>query len=256
MVVPFFNPGPVVRTTVERAAAALAAAGISVEIIAVCDGATDGSEETLAGVLPGVLRTVVLPANRGKGFAVRTGMARGRGRLVGFIDADGDIAPEVLPDFVETAHRTGADIVFGSKRHRDGQEHAALVRRVSSWGFRIFVRALFNLSVPDTQTGVKVLRAEVARAVLPVMREERYAFDLELFVLAQRFGHASFVELPIRVDKQYTTTVSPQAASTIVRDTLNIFWRFRVRRYPRSEPRERDPMDPGRGMPAEDVDPV
>lgn len=219
----------------QRAARALVEAGISCEIIAVCDGATDGSERALDDLPLEVVRTIVLPTNRGKGFAVRTGMGEAKGTLVGFIDADGDIPPEVLPEFVTTARVTGADIVFGSKRHRDGQEHAALVRRVSSWGFRLFVRTLFNLSVPDTQTGVKVFRAEVVRAVLPAMVEERYAFDLEIFVLAQRVGFRSFVELPVRVDKQYTTTVSARAASTILRDTLNVFWRSRVRRWPSSE---------------------
>jgi glycosyltransferase involved in cell wall biosynthesis len=230
IVVPFFNPGPVVRTTVERAAAALAESGVQAEIIAVCDGATDGSEKTLEGLLPGVLQTVVLEANYGKGRAVREGMARATGSLVGFIDADGDIPPEVLPTFVARARETGADVLFGSKRHRESRAEVPWVRRVSSSGYRVLVRALFHLAVPDTQTGVKLLRAEVVETVLPQMVEERFAFDLELFVLAQRAGYASFVEVPVRVDKQYTSTVSAREARTIVTDTLNLFWRFRVKR--------------------------
>jgi glycosyltransferase involved in cell wall biosynthesis len=229
MVVPFFNPGPVVRTTIERAASALAASGVSAEIIAVCDGATDGSERTLEGLLPGVLQTVVLDANYGKGHAVREGMARARGALVGFIDADGDIPPEVLPGFVDRARETGADILFGSKRQRESRAEVPWVRRVSSSGYRLLVRLLFRLAVPDTQTGVKLLRAEVVSRVLPQMVEERFAFDLELFVLAQRAGYTSFVEVPVRVDKQYASTVSAREAGTIVADTLNLFWRFRVR---------------------------
>ncbi len=227
---PFFNPGPVVKTTVERVAAALEGEGISAEIIAVCDGATDGSERTLEGLLPGVLTTVVLDANYGKGHAVREGMARARGELVGFIDADGDIPPEVLPGFVEKARASGAAILFGSKRHRASKTEVPLLRRVSSSGYRLLVRLLFNLSVPDTQTGVKLLRAEVVDAVLPKMVEERFAFDLELFVLAQRAGYRDFVEVPVRVDKRYASTVSARGASTILTDTLNLFWRFRVRR--------------------------
>ncbi len=227
---PFFNPGPVVRTTVERAATALAGAGVDAEIIAVCDGATDGSEKTLEGLLPGVLQTVVLDANYGKGRAVREGMARASGALVGFIDADGDIPPEVLARFVERARETGAAILFGSKRHRESKAEVPLLRRASSSAYRLLVRLLFNLSVPDTQTGVKLLRAEVLDAVLPEMVEERYAFDLELFVLAQRAGFRDFVEMPVRLDKRYASTVSARGAGTILSDTLNLFWRFRVRR--------------------------
>jgi len=198
--------------------------------VAVSDGATDDSTASLAGLLPGVLETVVLERNRGKGHAVRVGMQRARGRLVGFIDADGDIPPEILPDFVAAAHETGADILFGSKRHPGAQVALPWVRRLSSSAYRMLVRVLFHLSVPDTQTGVKLLRAEVASAVLPSMIEERFAFDLELFVLAQRLGYRSFVEVPVRVDKQYTSTVSVRAARTILWDTLKIYWRFRVQR--------------------------
>ena len=254
--VPFYNPGTVVRSTIERAATALAAAGAAAEIIAVCDGATDGSLASLEGLLPDVLRTVVLEVNRGKGYAVRAGMAQAAGRLVGFIDADGDIAPEVLADFVRRADATGADILFGSKRHPGAQPHAPLVRRLSSSAYRLLVRALFRLGVPDTQTGVKLLRAEVAAGVLPDMVEDRYAFDLELFVLARQLGFRHFLEVPVTVDKQYTSTISVGAARTIVGDTLKIFWRFRVRRSAaRRQPGQVHRVDaPGR-VPDEDVDP-
>ena len=260
LVVPFYNPGPVVRHTVERAGRALERSGVSYEIIAVSDGSTDDSERTLAGLLPGVLETVTLETNRGKGYAVRFGMQRARGRFVGFIDADGDIPPEILSEFVAAAGQD-ADIVFGSKRHPASSVEVPLVRRLYSWGYRTLVRALFHLSVPDTQTGIKLVRAEVVEAVLPAMVQERFAFDLELFVLAQRFGFDRFVELPVRVDKQYSTTVSFRSVCSILWDTLNISWRLRSSGQPparaglETETREGDLMDPGSGVPQEDPDP-
>jgi glycosyltransferase involved in cell wall biosynthesis len=227
LIIPFYNPGPQVRRTAERAATALSEAGRTFEIIAVSDGSTDGSERSLDGVLPESLRVVVLPANRGKGYAIRTGMQLAIGEWVGFIDADGDIPSEVLVPMMDLASETGAAIVFGSKRHPESDVTVSGVRRISSWGYRHLVKRLFHLAVPDTQTGVKLLRREVVSALLPLLVEERYVLDLEVFVLAQRLGFVSFVEAPIRVEKQYSSTVSVRSVRSIVWDTLKVYWRFR-----------------------------
>jgi len=253
VVVPFYNPGPALRPTVERVVAAVGAAGLAFEVVAVCDGATDGSETTLDGLAPGVVRTLCYRPNRGKGFAVRTGMAEASGRLVAFIDADGDIAPEVLPELMARAEETGADIVYGSKRAKAAAPHLPWLRRAASSGYRLLVRALFDLDVPDTQTGVKLLRAEVARALVATMREERFAFDVEMFVLARRLGYGSFVEVPVRVDKRLRSTVSVREAGSILVDTIKLFFRFRV--LGRSQPREGDAADRRPRVPQKDVDP-
>jgi|HubBroStandDraft_1064217.scaffolds.fasta_scaffold23202_2 glycosyltransferase involved in cell wall biosynthesis len=230
LVIPFFNPGPTVRSTVERARHALQTTGRSFEIIAVSDGSTDGSAEALEGSFPDSLRTVALPSNRGKGYAVRTGFELGHGRYLGFIDADGDIAPELLAEFVETCFRTRADVCFGSKWHSEASVTYPLARRVYSRGYQRLVRALFHLPVPDTQTGLKLYRRELLDIVLPMAVEERFAFDLELFVLAQQKGFDQFVGLPVDVAKQKSSTVSFGSVWSVLRDTLAIFWRLRVRR--------------------------
>ncbi|HTT87500.1 MAG TPA: glycosyltransferase, partial [Acidimicrobiales bacterium] len=85
VVVPYYNPGPVLRATVERAVEVLQGTGISFEVVAVSDGSTDGSEESLEGVHPDVVVRVALP-HAGKGNAVRAGLAQNQGRYLGFID--------------------------------------------------------------------------------------------------------------------------------------------------------------------------
>jgi glycosyltransferase involved in cell wall biosynthesis len=227
LVVPFYNPGTAVRQTIKGAAAALDAAGISYEIIAVSDGSTDDSPRSLDGLLPGQLQLIEVPFNRGKGAALRLGMSRGRGRLVGFIDADGDIPPDLLPQFVAVAQVAEADIVFGSKQHPGSTVAYPPLRRIYSWGYRWLVRLLFDLAVPDTQTGIKVVRRDVLTAILPKMVEERFAFDVELFAWAHRLGFNRLVELPVRVDKQYTSTVSTRDVWSILLDSLRIYRRFR-----------------------------
>ncbi len=231
LVVPFYNPGSALRDTIERAAETLGTTGVSYEIIAVSDGSTDGSGSSLEGLLPGKLLTVTLSGNRGKGEALRIGLGMGRGRYLGFIDADGDLPAELLGGFVDVVQLEQPDIALGSKRHPQSEVSYPSLRRLYSLGFQWLIRLLFDLNVRDTQTGIKLIRREVLASVLPRMVEKRFAFDLELFVVARHLGFDRFVELPVRIRERFSSTVSLGAVSLVLRDTLAIFWRLRVLRF-------------------------
>jgi hypothetical protein len=122
------------------------------------------------------------------------------------------------------------DLVVGSKRHPESQVRYPVVRRLYSLGYRRLVRVLFNLRLEDTQTGLKFVRGDVLAVLLPLMTEERFALDLELFVLARRLGFDQLIELPVRIDKRPGSTVSLRSVRSIMIDTLGIYWRLRVRR--------------------------
>ena len=229
VVVPYYNPGPVLRATVERAVEVLGDTGITFEVVTVSDGSTDGSDASLEGLDPDLVVQVVLP-HAGKGRAVRAGLARGRGRYLGFIDGDGDVPPELLAEFVQVVRDEHPDVVLGSKRHPDSQVVYPPARRRYSWGYQQLVRVLFHLDVRDTQAGIKLVRREVLSEVLPLMVEQGYAFDLELLVVARLFGYHHLVEAPVRIGRRFTSTVSPRVVAEMLRDTLAIWWRLQVRR--------------------------
>jgi glycosyltransferase involved in cell wall biosynthesis len=229
VVMPYYNPGDRLRATVERTVEVLRATGATFEVVTVSDGSTDGSERTLGQLPADVVVRVVLPARGGKGQAVRAGLERGRGRYLGFIDADGDVPPELLGDFIEVVRTQQPDVVLGSKRHRASDVVYPPARRLYSWGYQQVVRLLFRLDVRDTQAGIKLVRRDVLVDVLPSMREQGFAFDLELLVVARLHGHRHLVEAPIRIGRRFTSTVSPRAVVEMLRDTLAIWWRLRVR---------------------------
>jgi glycosyltransferase involved in cell wall biosynthesis len=231
MVVPYFNPGTRLRVTVDSLVEVLLESGLSFEIITVSDGSTDGSADSLAGVAADVVRRVVLPRNWGKGQALRAGMALGRGRYLGFIDADGDLPAELLRPFVSLMRRHEPDILLGSKRHPQSVVHYPPLRRAYSWGYQQLIRVLFHLRIRDTQTGIKLVRRDVLAAVLPHMVEKRFAFDLELFVVARRLGYRRFIEAPVRINERFSSTISPRAVLLLLLDTLAIFYRLRVLRF-------------------------
>ncbi len=231
VVVPYYNPGARLRATMERLLATLEEASVSFEVIAVSDGSTDGSPEALEGLegLAGQsLRLVRLDRNGGKGQALRIGLAMGRGAYLGFIDADGDLSPELLGPFVTLMRLYKPDIILGSKRHPMSEVVYPPARRAYSWGYQQLIRALFHLKVRDTQTGIKLVRREVLADVLPLMVERRFAFDLELFVVARHLGYQAFFEAPVRIHERFSSTISLPAVARIFMDTLAIWWRLQV----------------------------
>jgi hypothetical protein len=231
MVVPYFNPGSRLRATVESLVEVLLESGLSFEVITVSDGSTDGSADSLGGLAGDVVRRVVLSRNWGKGQALRAGLALGRGRYLGFIDADGDLPAELLGPFVSLMRRHEPDILLGSKRHPQSVVHYPPLRRAYSWGYQQLIRVLFHLRIRDTQTGIKLVRRDVLAAVLPHMVEKRFAFDLELFVVARRLGYRRFIEAPVRINERFSSTISPRAVLLLLLDTLAIFYRLRVLRF-------------------------
>ncbi len=123
------------------------------------------------------------------------------------------------------------DIILGSKRHPLSEVEYPFLRRVYSWGYQQVVRLGFRLNIRDTQTGIKLVRRDVLSAVLPRMLEKRFAFDLELFVIARRLGYRRFLEAPIRLRHQFTSTVSWRSVYRSLLDTMAIWYRLRILHY-------------------------
>lgn len=230
IVVPFFNPGPAVQKQVARIQEVLRDSSVSYEIIAVSDGSTDGSEAHLERFDEGIVRRVRLHQNTGKGEALRVGLGLGRGQYLGFIDADGDIDPVHLGSYLQLVQMYEPDIIMGSKRHPMSEVSYPPLRVMYSWGYHALVHFFFRLRIRDTQTGLKLIRRDVLVRVLPRMLEKRFAFDLELLVVARHVGYDRFFEAPIRVEHQFTSTVSWKTTLGMLNDTIAIWYRLHVLR--------------------------
>ena len=229
LVIPFYNPGHRLAFHVQAVVGALRTERVAFEVIAVSDGSTDGSPASIAGI--DQVRIIELAENQGKGAALRVGLAQGRGRYLGFIDGDGDIPARQLNHFLAAIRAGDPDVVLGSKLHPGSDVVYPPLRRLYSFGYRQLTRLLFRLPTRDTQTGIKLIRRETLAAVLPKMVEKRFAFDLELLVVARRMGYRSFVEHPVQIAERFTTTISPRAVWRTLLDTFAIFYRLRVAHF-------------------------
>jgi glycosyltransferase involved in cell wall biosynthesis len=230
VLVPAFQESDSIIAALQELTRAVEKIPFTHEIIVIADGCTDDTANLVRSVAGPNLRLVEYQPNRGKGYALSEGFRESRGELVAFIDADLDINPDGLADLLDVMNEKHADVVVGSKVHRQSRVHYPYFRRLQSYVFRLIVRSLFSLSVTDSQTGLKLFRREVLDECLPHVRSEGFAFDLELLVAANDRGYR-LAEGPVELDYKFSTTTGPRAVVSVLRDTLMLARRRRREKY-------------------------
>lgn len=231
VVVPTYRGGPRIYKNLLTLDSALAAIGESYEIIVVSDGDTDETYAEARRLDVPHVHVFHYTRNMGKGFALRYGVARSAGGIVTFIDGDGDIDPAQIALYLHIMRESEADVVVGSKRHPESDIVYPPLRRLYSAAYQLLLRLLFRLDVRDTQVGLKLFRREVLAAVLPRIVVKRYAFDLELLVVARHLGFKRVVEAPVRIGQRFSSTINRRAIISMLLDTAGIFYRKNVLRY-------------------------
>src|SRR3989344_1124009 len=152
------------------------------EIIVVVDGLIDNTFGEAKKLAATEVSVVGYKENKGKGYAIRYGMARSVGDFVLFIDAGMDINPNGISMLLEHLEWYNAHIIVGSKLHPVSKVNYPNKRKLLSFGYRFLVKMLFGLSIRDTQVGIKLFRRKVLEKVLPRLLVKKYAFDIELLV--------------------------------------------------------------------------
>jgi hypothetical protein len=133
--------------------------------------------------------------------------------------------------FIDLMKSSECDAVIGSKRHPDSKVAYPAFRRFQSAIYQLLTRLLFSLDVRDTQTGLKLFRRPVLEEAVPLLAIKRFAFDLELLVVARLLGYGKVCEAPISLDYQFESTVNLGSAWNVLWDTAAIFYRLRILRY-------------------------
>jgi dolichol-phosphate mannosyltransferase len=154
----------------------------AVEVVYVDDGSTDGSTALLHKFQlqrPDVVRVVVLRRNFRKSGALAAGFAHARGELICMIDADGQDVPSEIARLLTLVEGGTYDLVGGWRRARVDRPSK---RWTSRW-YNAATRTLTGLALHDFNTGLKLLRREVADE-LPLYGE----FHRFLPVLAHDLG--------------------------------------------------------------------
>lgn len=239
VIVPAYKQEKTIARDLARIKSVLDKLRYPTELICVVDGKVDQTFERalkFSKKYPDV-KVIGYDINKGKGHAVRFGMAESSGEVVGFMDAGMDLNPNGLSILLEHFEWYSADVIVGSKRHPASKVEYPWQRRILSIGYQLLVWLLFGLKVRDTQVGMKFFKREVLEKVLPRLLVKKFAFDVEMLAVANCLGFKRIYEAPIDIRLHFggTSTITSQKFLRTVLgmliDTLAVFYRLRILNY-------------------------
>lgn len=221
LVVPMYNESSIIDDAVKTFSSYLAQTFEDWELIFVDDGSADGCGDVVrtAHEQDSRIRLCSYTPNRGKGYAVRTGMLTATGDMILFTDCDNAYGTEAIGRMAAVFSETEADIVVGSRNlSKDGYEGYTLLRKLAS---KIYIKVIalaagFRLS--DSQCGIKGFRRDAAMRIFRNCEVDRFAFDLEVLMIAGKLGF-SIQEMPVKIINHRDSKVSVlRDAARMLRD--------------------------------------
>lgn len=189
-----------------------------IEIIVVDDGSSDDTAEiardTLAAKKDVASQVIRYEKNRGKGFAVKTGLQAAKADIALFTDADLSTPIEEMSKLIDPIRRGEYDVTFGSRaidRSLIGT-HQPWRREQGGKVMNLIIRTMSGLEFYDTQCGFKAFSMPKFRPLLELMTIDRFGFDVEFLFVAELHG-LRLAEIPVRWNDVAGSKVS------VLRDT-------------------------------------
>lgn len=192
------------------------------EVVIVDDGSGDSTAEvarSVASEFPDIdVNVIRYEKNRGKGFAVKTGLLAAKADVALFSDADLSTPIEEMSKLIDPIKSGEFDVTFGSRaldRSLIGT-HQPWRREQGGKVMNLIIRTMSGLPFADTQCGFKAFNMLKFRPLLDVMTVDRFGFDVEFLYVANHHG-LRLAEIPVRWNDVEGSKLS------VVRDTRRMF---------------------------------
>jgi len=227
VIIPAYNEEKRLPKTLQSIYEYLRQQGYEYEIIVVSDGSKDKTAQVVEELKLQItnLKLIDRKKNRGKGYTVKEGMLNAQGDYRLFMDADNsttiDQVEKMWPWFEK-----GYDIVIGSRDVKGAilDPPQPFYRRLVGEFFkyvRMIICDLWHLK--DTQCGFKCFKKEVVETIFPKLRIERFAFDVEILLLAKMHGF-KIKEIPVLWRNDPESKVKLKSAIKMGLDLFKIRW--------------------------------
>jgi glycosyltransferase involved in cell wall biosynthesis len=220
VLIPVYNERDTVADIIERVHCA-PIAPVRLELVVVDDCSTDGSREVLQQLKErGRIHKLHLqPENRGKGAAIRHALGMSSGSIVIVQDADLEYDPADWPVVLDPIISGKADACFGSRFL--GGPHRVLFfwHSVGNRMLTTFSNMLTDVNLTDMETCYKAIRGDLARAIQPKLRSDRFGFEPEITARLAK-AQARIYEVPI----SYAGRTYAQGKKIDWRDGIAAFW--------------------------------
>src|SRR3990167_8457084 len=164
------------------------------EILIVVNCSFDSTEAKVKAISSKYPQIKFLKSKPGYGFALRMGMAKASGDYVVIFNVD-------FYDFrlVDLADKdlNGNDIIIGSKLAPKSKDNRPAKRKLISFLFNLYLKLFYGFKGTDTH-GIKIIRKQVIKSVLPFCKTNSGIFDSEFVLKAQRKGF-NITDIPVTV---------------------------------------------------------
>ena len=174
----------------------------------------------LAGQLDGV--QAIHLGQKGRGRALRAAWATSSAAVVAYMDVDLATDLNALLPLVAPLVSGHSDVAAGTRLAAGARVARGPQRELISRAYNLLLKATLHNRFSDAQCGFKAMRAEVARALLPLVEDDGWFFDTELLVLAERNG-LRIHEVPVDWIDDPDSRVDVAATA---RDDLKGIWRM------------------------------
>jgi len=218
IVIPAYNESERLGSPLTKILEFLASNDVNAEVIVVDDGSSDDTAavaERIFKSTPKLSAHVIrYDKNRGKGFAVKTGLLAAHADAALFTDADLSTPIEEMSKLIDPIKRGEVDVAFGSRaldRTLIGT-HQPWRREQGGKVMNLIIRTMSGLPFADTQCGFKAFNMLKFRPLLDVVRIDRFGFDVE-FLFVANYHKLRMKEIPVRWNDVEGSKVS------VVRDT-------------------------------------
>lgn len=191
VIVPVFNERSTVAEVIRRIRAV--ELPLSIEVIVVDDGSSDGTDKVLAAVGDSTVRVLSHPQNKGKGAAIRTGLEACRGDLVLVQDADLEYDPEDWPKLLDPVLRGKARIVYGS-RFTGERKNMLPLHWIGNRILSLVTNILYSSTLSDMETCYKLFDRRVLEGI--TIESDKFDFEPEITAKVLRRGFRIY-EVPI-----------------------------------------------------------
>lgn len=158
--------------------------------ITIVNNASSDGTATLASLLTHQLNTVYVRnlRQKGRGRALRLGWTEAGADVVAYMDVDLSADLNALLPLVAPIISGHSEVSIGTRHHRNADVTRSFKRRVISLYYNLLLQWTLRVGFSDAMCGFKAMRADVARELLPLVKDNEWFFDAELLIQAERHG--------------------------------------------------------------------
>ena len=193
IIIPAYNERDRIRKSLDNYIPVIESFNMPYEVIVVIDG-NDGTENVISHYKN--LKYFKSNVRLGKGGAVKKGLLMAQYQYVGFIDADGSLAPHDFKKMLQLIQDHCCVISSRYVRESKWINKEPLFNRFASRAFNIIVNLVLHLKVKDTQCGAKFFKSDIINDVIPRIQVSNRTFDVDILYHIKRRGY-NIKEIPV-----------------------------------------------------------